>query len=77
MKKKNAVLEYCVTNSPGQARWSFRFKSKQGRVLMNSGERYASLDEAVSGFITLVKSIASNQYRIKDSCKLSKADPQE
>ena len=69
------MLEYCVTHSRGRRKWGFRFKSRNGRVLINSVRKYPSRCEAEKGFISLIKSIASNQYKI-DSSKPPKANPQ-
>ena len=66
MKSEHAMLEYCMGRPPGgqKGKWRFRFKTKEGEVVMDSGERYASLDQAEAGFVTLVKSIASNEYQV-------------
>ena len=61
------MLEYCVGHPPGgqNGKWRFRFKTKEGEVVMDSGERYSSLDQAEEGFVALVKSIATNEYRVR------------
>jgi uncharacterized protein YegP (UPF0339 family) len=66
MKSKKPVLEYCLGRPVGRRRpkWGFRFKTEDGEVLMESGERYASLDQAEQGFVAFVKSIATNQYKV-------------
>jgi len=61
MKTKEAVLEYAVT--PDESSWRFQFKDRNGQILINSSG-YPSLDQAQQGFISLVKSIASNQYAV-------------
>ena len=73
MKTRSAVLEYCVIQSRGRRKWGFRFKSGNGRVLMDSVKKYPSQCEAEKGFISLIKRIASNQYKV-DSSKSPKHD---
>lgn len=65
MKRKQAVLEYCATPVGGRrGQWGFRFKDTDGRIVMDSRGGYPSLNKAERGFVSLVKSIASNQYSV-------------
>ena len=66
MKNKTAVLEYCVARKRGQkARWAFRFRTPEGDTLMQSAKVFASKAQAEKGFIRLIKSVATNQYKIE------------
>ena len=56
-----AKLEYSVT--PEQNSWGFQFKDGSGQILIDSSG-YPSLEQAQQGFISLVKSIATNQYSV-------------
>ncbi len=68
MKKtsKRVILEYRVAkpNRGEKAKWGFRFKTPAGRTLIESGKEFSSLAEAEKGFVSLVKSIATNQYQV-------------
>lgn len=66
MKSKQAILEYRMAPSGGRGRrrWGFRFKATDGRILMDSRGGFSSLSEAEQGFVSMVKSIASNKYLV-------------
>ena len=66
MNTKEAVLEYSVANANDSTKgsWGFKFKTRSGEVLINSAG-YASLDQAQQGFVSLVKSIARNDYSVQ------------
>jgi uncharacterized protein YegP (UPF0339 family) len=71
MKSKNAVLEYKVANrsknrSKSEARkWGFRFKTPDGKILVESAALFDSYAKAQQGFLGMIKSIATNQYSVK------------
>src|SRR5438046_5785955 len=67
MKTNNPVLEYCAAKSTGRkrAKWSFRFRTPDGDLLLQSAKTFNSKAEAEQGFISLIKSVASNQYNIE------------
>ena len=71
MKSKNAVLEYKVANrsknrSKSKARkWGFRFKTPDGKTLVESAALFDSYAKAQQGFLGMIKSIATNQYSVK------------
>ena len=66
MKSRQAILEYCEKPAKnGRKReWGFRFKTTEGKVLMESQGGFSSLGHAEKGFLSMVKSIATNQYSI-------------
>jgi len=66
MKNNTPVLEYCVARKKGKkAKWAFRFRTPEGQTLIQSAQVFASRCEAEAGFFSLIKSVASNQYRIE------------
>ena len=67
MKNKNPVLEYKVASrSKSKARkWGFRFKTPDGKTLVESAALFDSYAKAQQGFLAMIKSIATNQYSIK------------
>jgi uncharacterized protein YegP (UPF0339 family) len=64
MDNKTAVLEYCRTRRSGRNKWTFRFKTPDGKTVMESAEPFASKAKAEIGFLNMVKSIATNDYSI-------------
>jgi len=67
MKNKNAVFEYKIANrgkTKGR-KWQFRFKSQDGKTLVESAAVFDSYAKAQQGFLAMIKSIATNQYSIK------------
>ena len=66
MKRRQAILEYSARPAKNgrKKEWGFRFKTKTGKVLMESQRRFSSLDRAEKGFLAMIKSIATNQYSI-------------
>ena len=66
MKNKTAVLEYCVAKRNGQrAKWAFRFKNADGDTLIESPQAFDSKLKAEGGFLSVLKSVASNQYKVE------------
>src|SRR5881396_2309490 len=67
MKTKHPVLEYCAAKSTGRkrAKWSFRFRTPEGDLLLQSAKTFNSKAQAEQGFISLIKSVASNQYNVE------------
>ena len=66
MKRKTSVLEYCVARKRGKrAKWAFRFRTPEGETLIQSAKVFDSRVKAEAGFVSLIKSVASNQYRIE------------
>src|SRR5438034_6884044 len=80
MKNKRAVLEYCQTRSPGSSRtkWLFRFKTPQGEMLIQSTKSFTCKAQAEAGFVSLIKSVAANEYTIEyvDEGTCALASPQ-
>jgi hypothetical protein len=66
MKSRQAILEYCEKPAKnGRKReWGFRFKTGEGKVLMESQGGFSSLGHAEKGFLAMIKSIATNKYSI-------------
>jgi len=66
-QKKHAILEYRVgRRSRGKkAKWGFRFKAPDGTTLIESVAAFASQRQAEQGFVSIIKSIAANQYTIQ------------
>src|SRR5438552_3777622 len=67
MKTNHPVLEYCRASATGRkpARWGFRFRTAEGGILIESAKRFASKAQAERGFISLIKSVATNQYQVE------------
>jgi hypothetical protein len=66
MKNKTPVLEYCMARKNGRkARWVFKFRSPQGDTLIESRKAFASKMQAEKGFVSLMKSVATNQYTVE------------
>jgi len=66
MKNKTPVLEYCMASKSGRKpRWVFRFRSPQGDTLIESRKAFASKTQAEKGFVSLMKSVATNQYTVE------------
>jgi len=66
MKNKSAVLEYCLTRQNGRkAKWAFRFKNADGDTLIESAKEFDSKLKAEEGFVSLIKSVATNQYKVE------------
>ena len=67
MKSKVPVLEYSVAGTtPGKrVNWAFRFKTPDGHIMIESTNHFSSRAEAERSFVSLVKSIASNEYRVE------------
>jgi uncharacterized protein YegP (UPF0339 family) len=66
MKSKLPVLEYSVVGrTPGKrGKWTFRFRTPEGGVLIESGAKFSTKAEAERGFVSLIKSVASNEYQV-------------
>jgi uncharacterized protein YegP (UPF0339 family) len=70
MKQKHAILEYRrARRTRGKkakpAKWGFRFKAPDGKTLIESVASFASQRQAEQGFLSMIKSIAANQYTIR------------
>jgi uncharacterized protein YegP (UPF0339 family) len=67
MKNLSPVLEYRAvrTKQGKRARWSFRFRTPAGEVLMESAKVFGSKAQAERGFVALIKSVASNGYTVE------------
>ena len=66
MKNRTPVLEYCVAKKGGKkAKWAFRFRTPEGETLIESAKVFDSRVKAEAGFFSLIKSVASNQYRVE------------
>src|SRR5437660_4927817 len=67
MKSKLPVLEYSVVGktSRKKGKWTFRFKTPAGAILMESAFRFGSRAEAERGFVSVIKSVATNQYNVQ------------
>jgi uncharacterized protein YegP (UPF0339 family) len=67
MKNQDSVLEYCVAKkkSHRKPQWTFKFRTPEGETLVQSAKPFASRSEAERGFISLIKSVATNQYKIE------------
>jgi uncharacterized protein YegP (UPF0339 family) len=68
MKKKRVILEYCEAKSAGRrdggGKWGFRFKTADGDTLVESEQKFGSLEQAEKSFVALMKSIATNEYTV-------------
>ena len=65
MKNKTPVLEYCVAKKNGKrARWAFKFRTPEGDTLIQSAKTFRSKTQAEKSFVSLIKSVATNQYRV-------------
>lgn len=66
MKKTRVILEYCEAKSAGRrgGKWGFRFKTSDGSTLVESEQKFGSLEQAEKGFVALMKSIATNEYTV-------------
>ncbi len=77
MKTKLPVLEYSsvggTTGKRGQ--WTFRFITPGGVILIESGANFSSKAEAERGFVSLIKSVASNEYRVTQLFPSSRDQP--
>ena len=66
MKTKTSVLEYCVARKQGgKPRWLFKFRTPEGDTLIQSAKAFGSKIQAEKGFISLIKSVATNQYKVE------------
>ena len=66
MKNKTPVLEYCVANPNGKkAKWMFKFSTPKGETLIESAKAFTSRTQAEKGFISLMKCVATNQYKVE------------
>jgi len=65
MKTKLPVLEYSVTGTSPANKWTFRFKTPEGKVLIESRMGFCSQAEAEQEFVSLMKSIAANEYKVE------------
>lgn len=66
MKNKTPVLEYCVAKMSGKkAKWMFKFTTPEGETLMESAMAFDFKTQAEAGFIGLIKSVATNQYKVE------------
>ena len=69
MKRKNkrVILEYRqakAVRGQKKSKWGYCFKTTDGQTLLESGTGFASLAKAEQGFVSLVKSIAANEYQV-------------
>ena len=67
MKNKRVILEYRQTKAVHgrkKPKWGFCFKTTDGQTLLESGTDFTSLAKAEQGFVSLVKSIATNEYQV-------------
>jgi hypothetical protein len=67
MKNKRVILEYRqtkVVRGHKKPKWGFCFKTTDGHTLLESGTDFTSLAKAEQGFVSLVKSIATNEYQV-------------
>lgn len=67
MKHKSAVLEYKLAKQTRtkSRKWAFRFKTPDGKTLVESAALFDSYAKAQQGFLSMIKFIATNQYSIK------------
>ena len=67
MKNNCPVLEYYVgqPKRTRKARWGFRFKTAAGDLLISSPNTFSSKANAERGFVSLIKSVATNQYCVE------------
>ena len=72
MKRKGAVLEYKVVKHTRtkSRKWGFRFKTPNGKTLVESAAIFESYAKAQQAFLSMIKFIATNQYSIKSPGKL-------
>jgi hypothetical protein len=63
-KTRRVILEYREAKAGHKSKWGFLFKTPEGDTLIESGKHFSSLAEAEQGFVSLIKSIATNQYEI-------------
>src|SRR6185369_5073518 len=66
MNSKLPVLEYSVAEGKRgkRGKWLFRFRTSEGEVLIQSSMKFPSKAEAERRFVSLIKSIASNEYQV-------------
>ena len=67
MKNKRVILEYREAKpvrGGRKSKWGFRFKTPDGQTLLESGTGFTSLAKAEQGFVSLIKSIATNAYKV-------------
>src|ERR1043166_1894281 len=64
MNSKRPVLEYSVVRETHSDKpsWGFRFTTPEGNLLMESPKMFTSRAEAERGFVSIMKSVATNQY---------------
>ena len=68
MEGNKAVLEYSAAEAGGGSEsWGFRFKDSAGQTLIESSRAFDSQAEAETGFVSMIKLIATNQYVIRCS----------
>lgn len=68
MDANKAVLEYCAAEADGGSEsWGFRLKTSDGQTLIESSRAFDSQAEAETGFVSMIKLIATNQYVIRCS----------
>src|SRR5713101_3180349 len=66
MNNKRPALEYWVrATQSGKPSWGFRFTTPEGNLLMESPKMFTSQAEAERGFVSMMKSVASNQYIVE------------
>ncbi len=67
MKSKLPVLEYAAGSTAPRksSKWGFRFRTAEGAVLIESPLTFRSQSEAERAFLSLIKFIATNQYKVE------------
>ena len=66
MKSNLPVLEYSLAQASARkpGKWAFRFRTRDGNTLFESTMNFRSQAEAERKFISLIKSIATNEYKV-------------
>ena len=67
MKTKHPVLEYSVAeNEPGKkGKWFFTFRTAAGNTVVESPRIFMSKEAAEKGFVSFIKSVALNDYKVE------------
>lgn len=71
MKTKTPILEYCASMETGskRPRWGFRFRTAEGEMLIESARKFRSQAQAEREFVSLIKSVATNQYTVETAMR--------